>query len=417
MPWLRKIEASEVQKSSIAQVSEETTRKVLPIMQDVQQKGDEALRAYAVQFGDLKPNDPWVISAKDLNKAKEALPYEQRALLERVAERIQLFAQAQKNTLTSLHTSLGNIQMGHTISPVHSAGCYAPGGRFPLPSSVLMTAITARVAGVASVWVASPKPTPITLAAAAIAQADALIACGGAQAIAALAYGTASIPACDIVVGPGNAYVTAAKKHISGHTGIDMLAGPSELVVFTDGSVSPHTAAADLLAQAEHDPEARPVLITTQALFAQQVEQALDVLLASLPTASIAQQALRNGFCVVAKSTEEAIDVCNTLAPEHLEVHMQKPDDVVPLLKHYGGLFVGKHACEVLGDYGIGPNHVLPTSGCARYTGGLSVFTFLRIRTYLKSDTQADEQILRDCAALARLEGLEAHARAAEERL
>ena len=206
------------------------------------------------------------------------------------------------------------------VAPVDRAGCYAPGGRFPLPSSVLMTAVTARAAGVRDVWVASPRPDDVTLAAAAVAGADALLAVGGAQAIAALAYGAGDVPPCDVVVGPGNRWVTAAKKLVAGHVGIDMLAGPSELVVLADASADPATVAADLLAQAEHDPDALPVLVATDAELVDRVEIELERQLAALPTRDTAEPAIGNGFAVMAGNLDDAIEVCDRLAPEHLQV-------------------------------------------------------------------------------------------------
>jgi phosphoribosyl-ATP pyrophosphohydrolase/phosphoribosyl-AMP cyclohydrolase/histidinol dehydrogenase len=281
-----------------------------------------------------------------------------------------------------------------------------------------MTAVTARAAGVGEVWVASPRPAQITLAAAAVAGADGLLAVGGAHAIAALAYGIGGPPTCDVVVGPGNRWVTAAKKVVAGDVGIDMLAGPSELVVLADASADPEVVAADLLAQAEHDPEALPVLVTTDAALADAVDHALRSQLEDLPTRDIAVAALGNGFAVVAGTLEEALAVCDRLAPEHLQVLTRDAEEVARRLAHYGGLFIGGASAEVFGDYGIGPNHTLPTGGVARFKGGLSVFDFLRIRTWLRMDHGADAAAAaRDAAALARLEGLEAHARAAERRL
>ena len=280
-----------------------------------------------------------------------------------------------------------------------------------------MTAVTARAAGVREVWVASPHPTQITLAAAAVAGADGLLAVGGAHAIAALAYGVGGPPPCDVVVGPGNQWVTAAKKLVAGDVGIDMLAGPSELVVLADVSADPGVVAADLLAQAEHDPDALPVLVTTDTAHADAVDTELENQLAGLPTRDIAGAALANGFAVIADTLGEALAVCDRLAPEHLQILTRDPEEVARRANHYGGLFIGGASAEVFGDYGIGPNHTLPTGGVARFKGGLSVFDFLRIRTWLRmSDGPDAAAAARDAAALARLEGLEAHARAAERR-
>jgi phosphoribosyl-ATP pyrophosphohydrolase/phosphoribosyl-AMP cyclohydrolase/histidinol dehydrogenase len=281
-----------------------------------------------------------------------------------------------------------------------------------------MTAVTARVAGVEEVWLASPRPTPVTLAAAAVAGVTGLIPIGGAQAIAALAHGAGPIPAVDVIVGPGNRWVTAAKQLVCGQVGIDMLAGPSELVVLADDTAVASTVAADLLAQAEHDPDARPILVTPSTTLADAVDAALVEQLAVLPTADTATAAVRNGFCVITADLDEAVEVTNHLAPEHLEVLTASPEALVDQLKHYGGLFVGQGAAEVFGDYGVGPNHVLPTGTTARFTGGLSVLNFLRVRTWLKMDAgPAAQAVARDAALLARMEGLEGHARSAEARL
>jgi phosphoribosyl-ATP pyrophosphohydrolase/phosphoribosyl-AMP cyclohydrolase/histidinol dehydrogenase len=281
-----------------------------------------------------------------------------------------------------------------------------------------MTAVTARVAGVSTVVVASPKPTDATLAAAAIAGADVFIAVGGAHVISALAYGTESIPACDVIVGPGNKWVTAAKKIVSGQVGIDMLAGPSELLVLADESADAQTVAADLLAQAEHDVDAVPILVSTDEGLIGRVEAALAEQLAVLPTAATAGAALKNGCAVLCSGVDEAIAVADALAPEHLEVITRDAVSVAGRLKHYGGLFIGSATAEVFGDYGVGPNHVLPTGGTARFTGGLSVLAFLRVRTWLRMDEGAGARgVALDAARLGRIEGLEGHSRSAERRL
>jgi len=388
------------------------------IVDDVRNNGEPALRAWAEKLGDLQPDARMVFDKAALKAAYDALPEADQALLMRTAARVRVFAQAQRASLRDAVVQIPGGQAGHTVAPVERAGCYAPGGRFPLPSSVLMTAVTARTAGVDEVWVASPRPVPMTLAAAHAAGADALLAVGGAQAIAALAYGAGVVPACDVVVGPGNRWVTAAKKLVAGDVGIDMLAGPSELVVLADATADASVIAADLLAQAEHDPDAVPVLVTTDAALADRVDIALAAQLETLPTAATARAALQNGCAVIAPDLVSAIEACNRLAPEHLEVMVADPWSVTPRLRHYGGLFVGALAAEVLGDYGAGPNHVLPTGRTARHVGGLSVLTFLRVRTWLEvTSRDAAHDIVSDAVALARHEGLEAHARAAEKRL
>jgi phosphoribosyl-ATP pyrophosphohydrolase/phosphoribosyl-AMP cyclohydrolase/histidinol dehydrogenase len=380
--------------------------------------GETAVRAYAERFGEVQRGAPLVIGRDDLCRALADLPEADRAALERVAVRIRSFAEAQRRALASIAMPFKGGAAGHSIAPVERAGCYAPGGRYTLPSSVLMTAVTARAAGVNEVWVASPNPRPVTLAAAAVAGADGLLAAGGAHAIGALAYGAGPIAACDVIVGPGNRYVTAAKHLVAGRVGIDTLAGPSELLVFADAGVDAGLVAADLLAQAEHDPDAVPVLVTLDATLAERVEAEIRRQLADLPTAPVARAALANGGVIVVRTVEEGIAACDAIAPEHLQVELRDAGAVAPRLSHYGALFIGSGAAEVLGDYGAGPNHVLPTGGAARRAGGLSVYAFLRVRTWLRvDDVVTARPLFEDAAWLGRVEGLEAHARAAERRL
>ena len=277
-----------------------------------------------------------------------------------------------------------------------------------------MSAVTAKVAGVREVWVVTPRPDPLILAAAAIAGVDGLFAVGGAHAIAALAYGAGAVPACDVIVGPGNRWVTAAKRVVSGDVGIDMLAGPSELVVLADAEADPDLVAADLLAQAEHDPDALPVLVTSSAALLTRVDLALVGQLTTLPGREVAEQGLANGYAVLTTDLAESIQVIDRIAPEHLQLSVGAPAEVARLVRHAGALFLGEGTAEVFGDYGAGPNHILPTGGAARHTAGLSVLTFLRARSWLRMDEGGE--LLADAAALGRVEGLEGHARAAEGR-
>jgi phosphoribosyl-ATP pyrophosphohydrolase/phosphoribosyl-AMP cyclohydrolase/histidinol dehydrogenase len=414
---LRRLSPDEVAAARREPVDATTLREAAAIMEEVRRGGEAALRRLAERFDALGPREPLAIGPDTLEQAAVQLPPGQRALLERTAARIEDFALAQRAALSVVAVPVPGGEAGHQVAAVERAGCYAPGGRYPLPSSVLMTAVTARAAGVHEIWVATPRPAPITLAAAAVAGVDGLLAVGGAQAIAALAYGIGGPPPCDVVAGPGNRWVTAAKKLVSGEVGIDMLAGPSELVVLADGTADPELVAADLLAQAEHDPDALPVLVTTDARFADAVDAAITRQLEELPTRDAAVTALSNGFVVVGDSIDQALAICDRLAPEHLQVVTADADEVAARLEHWGGLFIGAASAEVLGDYGIGPNHTLPTGGVARFKGGLSVLDFLRVRTWLRMDASPDERVFHDAAAFARLEGLEAHARAAEKRL
>jgi phosphoribosyl-ATP pyrophosphohydrolase/phosphoribosyl-AMP cyclohydrolase/histidinol dehydrogenase len=387
------------------------------MLEDIRRGGDAAALAHARRLGDLAEDQSAVRSRTECEAALRRLPGEQREVLQRVAERIRVFAAAQRECLRDLSRPIPGGAAGHTCVPVHAAGCYAPGGRYPLPSSVLMTAITARVAGVAEVWVASPRPTDATLAAAAIAGADGVLAIGGVQAVAAMADGLLGVPRCDVIVGPGNRWVTAAKQLVSGRVGIDMLAGPSELLVLADDAADAEVIAADLLAQAEHDDDAVPMLISTSAAVAERTEAALSRQLASLPTAATASRALRNGFTLMARDVDDAVRLCNRIGPEHLEVLTRDAEAVAARIGAAGAIFIGSAAAEVLGDYGAGPNHVLPTGGTARFRAGLSVFTFVRVRTWMRvDDPAAAAGLYADAAALARMESLEGHARASEIR-
>ena len=301
-----------------------------------------------------------------------------------------------------------------------AAGCYAPGGRYPLPSSVIMTAVTARAAGCETVILASPRPAPITMAAAHISNVDLFLCVGGAQAIGTMAYGIDGlVPRCDVICGPGNKWVTAAKSLVNGKCGIDMLAGPSEVLVICDETANAKIVAADLIAQAEHDVVARAILLSTDPNMIDAVDKEVEEQIEALPepNRSTALEALKQSFAVECKSIEECIKISDDIAPEHLEIQTRDSQTVARSCANYGGLFVGEHAAEVLGDYGAGPNHTLPTGGTSRYTGGLSVFNFLRIRTWMRvDDPQASKGMVADSIVMARLEGLEGHARAAEAR-
>jgi phosphoribosyl-ATP pyrophosphohydrolase/phosphoribosyl-AMP cyclohydrolase/histidinol dehydrogenase len=415
---MRRLTPAEVGLIDRRATEHETLEVAAEIVDAVRDEGEVAVRRYAEEFGEISPGDPLLVGPEELDRALAALREADRQLLERTAGRIEAFARAQRGSLREMTLEIAGGRAGHLIAPVERAGCYAPGGRYPLPSSVLMTAVTARAAGVERVWVASPKPAPATLAAAAVAGADGVLVVGGAQAIAALAYGFEGFERCDVVVGPGNRWVTAAKMLVSGSAGIDMLAGPSELVVLADRTADPSVVAADLLAQAEHDPDALPVLVTTSESLAAAVDAELASQLIDLPTREVAEAALGNGFVTVAPDLETAISLCDRLAPEHLQVMTERHQEIAGRCRHWGGLFIAAGSAEVLGDYGAGPNHTLPTGGVARHKGGLSVVDFLRFRTWLEiDDAGAARQTIEDSIALARLEGLEAHARAAERRL
>ncbi|CAH0486297.1 unnamed protein product [Peronospora farinosa] len=389
------------------------------IVNDVRVKGITGLMEHAVRLGDVPhENVPLLVSQLELQKAFETLPKAQQQVLHRTAGRIKLFAETQRASIKNIEQKIDGGVAGQDVSPMATAGCYAPGGRYPLPSSVLMTAVTARVAGVKTVVVSSPRPAPATLAAAYVAGADYFLAAGGAQSIAAMAYGIGGIPVCDIIVGPGNKWVTAAKSLVYGKCAIDMLAGPSECLVIADETADPSIIASDLLAQAEHDTAAVPILVTTSQKLIDTVNEELTKQLETLPSAPTASISVKNGFAVLCPDMATCVNMSDVLAPEHLEIITSNAREVADKVTNYGGLFIGGRAAEVFGDYGAGPNHVLPTGGTAKYTGGLSVHTFLRIRTWMRIDDAEESQALvKDSALLARMEGLEGHARAAEKRL
>ena len=374
-------------------------------------EGLAGIRHFATEFGERTVDQPIQIERSELEAATKRIDASDLALLERVAGRIEAFATAQLKSVSEITVEVPGGTAGHTIEPIRSAGCYAPAGRFALPSTVLMTAVTARVAGCQRVVVASPNPSDIMMAAAFVAGADLMLAIGGAHAIAAMAYGFDGFERCDMIAGPGNRWVTAAKKIVSGDCGIDMLAGPSELALVADGSSNLATIAADLLAQAEHDVDARPFLILTDDSIAQAVKEQLKSQLKELPSAEVARQSLaNNGALVTCETVDEAIEICNRLAPEHLELHLADAASVAEKIQHAGCIFIGHQSAEVFGDYGVGPNHTLPTAGTARFTAGLNVFTFLRIRTWLKLDS-APQSLIDDTARLAEIEGLIGHQR------
>jgi phosphoribosyl-ATP pyrophosphohydrolase/phosphoribosyl-AMP cyclohydrolase/histidinol dehydrogenase len=404
-------------------IDPDTLIQVMKIIEDVRREGEHAVRAHAERLGDIEAGAPMVLPPEALAAALAEMDPRERGVLQRTAERIERFALAQRASAEDTTIVVPGGRAGDRLVPVEVAGCYAPGGRYPLPSSVLMTAVTARAAGVEKVWVASPKPTQATLAAASIAGADGVLAVGGAQGIAALAYGFGEVPSCDVIVGPGNRWVTAAKYGVSAAVGVDLIAGPSELVVVATPESDAELVAADLLAQAEHDPDALPILVvlaedipgreflgTTREEVRRQMED--------LPTADTARVSLAEGYALVTSEEERLIAEVERIAPEHLQLHAGA-ESLAGRFSRYGGLFVGEETAEVLGDYGAGPNHTLPTGGTARYTGGLSVFTFLRRPTWMELSTSQEGwvSLSEDSVSLARMEGLEAHARAAEKRL
>lgn len=396
---------------------------VAAILHDVRERGDAALIERTLQF-DRCQLHMLTVPQSELRAAWEALDAADRDALAHAAANVRAFAEAQMRHIHpfSLEIEPG-VFAGQRVVPVDRAACYVPGGRYPLPSTVLMTVLPAVVAGVAEVIVLSPpgadgRPNRYVLAAAHLAGATAVHPLGGVQAIAAAAYGTESVAPCNLIVGPGNSWVTEAKRQVFGRVGIDALAGPSEVLVLCDATSDLAKVAADLLAQAEHDPDAHALAVTDD----RQVAEALCIevarQLAILPTRAVAAQSLAaHGLVAVVADRAAMVAAANARAPEHLEICTHHPEELAAQCTSYGGLFVGGDAAEVLGDYCTGPSHVLPTLGAGRYTGGLSVHTFLKILSTQSARPGAVQGLARTAAHLARIEGLEGHARAADLRL
>lgn len=415
---LKRVSPNEIRRELQPPVDHVTLTAAGRIVDRVRDEGEDAIRTFAERFGERMPGDPLVLGRAEMQEALASLSMQERDVLNRAGERIRTFAQEQRDAIRSIDVAIPGGRAGHTVEPIQNAGCYAPAGRYPLPSSVLMTAVTARVAGCNRVVVASPGANRVALAAAAIAEADEFLAVGGAHAIAAMAYGFKGFKRCDVITGPGNKWVTAAKKYVSGVVGIDMLAGPSELLVLADESADPDLIAADLLAQAEHDTDAVPILVTTSSEIADATDDALSKRLQALPSREIASRALENGFTCVVESIEDAIATADMVAPEHLEIMTSDSQEVAGNIRNAGGVFIGSMSAEVLGDYGAGPNHTLPTGGTARFQAGLSVIHFLRLRSWMRIDDQEQaEALIRDTASIADIEGLAGHAASARARL
>jgi len=400
--------------------------RVAAILADVQARGDAALLEYTLRFDGL--GAPSVaaleITRAELLAALDAITPAQRAALEAAAQRVRSYHERQLDACGrswSYRDADGTL-LGQKVTPLDRVGIYVPGGKAAYPSSVLMNAVPAQVAGVGEIVMVVPTPkgerNAMVLAAAAIAGVDRAFTLGGAQAVAALAYGTATVPAVDKITGPGNAYVASAKRRVFGKVGIDMIAGPSEILVLADGSTPPDWVAMDLFSQAEHDELAQSILLCPDAAYIARVAEAIDRLLPAMPRRDVIRASLEGrGALIHTRSMEEACEISNRIAPEHLEVSATEPGRWEPMLRHAGAIFLGAFTSESLGDYCAGPNHVLPTSGTARFSSPLGVYDFQK-RSSLIEVSEAGAQVLGPIAAeLAYGEGLQAHARAAELRL
>ena len=397
------------------------TATVAEILRAVQERGGAALLEYTNQFDRRAADlDALEVPGAALRQALAELPAALRAALEQAAERIRTYHRRQQAQSEQWRDADGST-LGQRVTALERVGIYVPGGKAAYPSTVLMNAIPAKVAGVAEIIMAMPavndELSPVALAAAAIAGVDRVFSIGGAQAVAALAYGAGPVPAVDKIVGPGNRYVTAAKRLVFGSVGIDMIAGPSEVAIVADDSADPNWLALDLFAQAEHDGDARAILITADPGLLDEVEANMNRQLASLERADIIRASLeRNGALIYVKTLEQACQVANRLAPEHLGLAVRDPRALLTGIRHAGAIFLGHYASEVLGDYCAGPNHVLPTGRSARFSSPLGVYDFQKRSSLLECTAASAAKLAKTASTLARAEGLTAHARAAELR-
>jgi len=401
---------------------DEVRDRVRAILDAVRERGDAALVELTNRFDrrDVKSISELEISRAQMDKALASIPVAQRDALQAAAERVRRYHAHQKQDSWSYRESDGTL-LGQQVTALDRAGIYVPGGKAAYPSSVLMNAIPAKVAGVQEIIMVSPAPNgdvnPLVLAAAAIAGVDRVFTVGGAQAVAALAFGTETVPAVDKIVGPGNIYVAEAKRQVFGKVGIDMIAGPSEILVVCDGLTDPDWIAMDLLSQAEHDEEAQSILVSPDGAFIERVAASLEKSLTKLERADIARTSLANrGALIKARDLDDCMAVVNTISPEHLELSIEDADEWAKKVRHAGAIFLGRHTPEALGDYCAGPNHVLPTSATARFSSPLGVYDFQKRSSLIGCSAEGAATLAKVASVLARGEGLTAHAMSAEMR-
>ncbi len=398
-------------------------QRVLEIIAAVRQRGDAALVEFTQRFDGLEVGSmaDLILPRQRLEQALERITPEQRAALETAAARVRSYHEKQRQDSWQYTEADGTV-LGQKVTPLDRAGLYVPGGKASYPSSVLMNAIPAKVAGVPEVVMVVPTPrgelNELVLAAAAIAGVDRVFTIGGAQAVAALAYGTESVPPVDKIVGPGNIYVATAKRHVFGKVGIDMIAGPSEILVVCDGKTDPDWIAMDLFSQAEHDEDAQSILVSPDAAFLDRVAASIERLLPTLEREVIARTSLEGrGALIKVTDMAQAIEVANRIAPEHLELSVADPEQWLPHIRHAGAIFMGRYTAEALGDYCAGPNHVLPTSGTARFSSPLGVYDFQKRSSIIHCSADGASELGKVASVLARGESLTAHARSAEYRI
>ena len=404
-------------------ISDQTVQEsVSRIIADVRTRGDAAVLEWTNKLDGLKENSIQVleISQDELQESLKQISPEQTIALEKASDRIRRYHEKQKQDSWQYTDPDGSVY-GQKVSPIDKVGMYVPGGKASYPSTVLMDAIPARVAGVQEIIATLPTPggekNPLVLAALAMAKVDRVFTVGGAQAIAALAYGTDTIPRVDKIVGPGNIYVATAKKAVFGQVGIDMVAGPSEILVICDGKTDPDWIAMDLFSQAEHDEDAQSILVSTDSAYVEEVKRSIEKLLPEMPRRDIIKASLESrGLLIDVENLKDAAEVCNLIAPEHVELSVEDPQSLMADIKHAGAIFLGRYTSESLGDYCAGPSHVLPTSGTARFSSALGVYDFQKRSSIINCSESAARELAETASVLANAEGLIAHARAAEFR-
>ena len=386
------------------------------ILQEVKTNGDAAIRLYTKKFDKMNLKN-FEVTQGEIKKAYQSVDKETIKALKAAKRNTEFFAKRQMQQFKDFEIKKDGLTVGQKVIPIETIGAYIPGGNYPLPSTALMCIIPARIAGVKNIIACSPKIRPETIVAADLAGAGRLFRIGGAQAIAAMAYGTRTIPKVDKIVGPGNIYVTAAKKEIFGQCRIDFLAGPSEVMIIADSTTDSNFAAADLLAQLEHDTNSRAFLISSSKELIKNVKDKIKLQLDNLVTKSIIKKSIKNLKIIKIKNIEDGINISNQIAPEHLELQVKNPEKYMKKLKNYGSLFLGKYSVEAFGDYCSGTNHVLPTNGGARFTGGLSVRDFIKLQTYQKINYKGVKKLAPIALKLSKIEGLDGHRKSTLARL
>ncbi len=408
--------------SRIDDIPTDITDTVRKIIDDVRSAGDKALVEYTEKFDDLKISPEEIeITPEEITESSKRLPAEDRVILKTAAKRIEAFHKRQISEGFRFKDEYGNI-LGQILRPLNRVGIYVPGGRTSYPSTLLMNAIPAKVAGVEEIIATHPTPrgelSPAVMAAASISGVKRIFRVGGAQAIAALAFGTKTIPAVDKVVGPGNIYVATAKRLLYGKIDIDMIAGPSEILIISDGTTDPRFTAADLLSQAEHDPLSAAILITTDPKYAEAVKGEIEKQLLEIDRKDTAEESIRNyGAIIISKDLRDAVSIANDIAPEHLELQVKDPHKTLKDVKNAGAVFLGKNSTETIGDYVAGPNHVLPTGGTARFSSPLGVYDFVKRMNLIEMTDEGLKSIGPLARDFATIEKLSAHANAVEIRL